>query len=71
MAKYFEGREITRGKMKFMKIGTRPDIFYTEEATRYKVLLLPLSIFFFFDITNNISSDYAGQWSQIYQATFV
>lgn len=22
-------------KMKFMKLGTRPDTFYTEEATRY------------------------------------
>ena len=22
-------------KMKFMKIGTKPDTFYTEEATRY------------------------------------
>lgn len=28
-------KEKAYAKMKFMKIGTKPDVFYTEEATRY------------------------------------
>ncbi|CAH1448185.1 unnamed protein product [Lactuca virosa] len=33
--------EISRGKMKFMRLGTRPDNFYTEEAIRTVVSDLP------------------------------